>query len=275
MPSNSFMESLDALYASKGNPGDDDLDQTVADPIEMHSRTHMMETGFDGRGDIPIRAPDLAYQLFLKTLRDDDDHTQLKLALSQAGTAAADKFLSKLFNPANKNRTIETLAKSCGIGIPQLRDIWRTARIDEGLMNLLNEYPRAMKDVARDSRSTREACKFCGGTGKIVDEHAEPPEVIRPRGRRRSKLDYDAPEPKPVLIACPNCKGFGSIRKVGDKDSRALMGQILGVSGKVAPLVDARTSIFNLESVIGDIEQMQKAQPTVYDIEPDPEDKPE
>ncbi len=212
---------------------------------------------FDGRGLIKIRdkkSPDLAYRLFLKQLGDDENHTALKTALVIVGTPQAEKFLAFLFNPRKRKTPIEVLAKQCGIGIPQLREIWRTARLDQGMMALLNAYPKAMEDVAKDSRSTREACKFCSGSGRIVDENA-PQRVERPRLIHRKKREEVA-EPEPVLISCHSCRGRGWVRKSGDKEARALMGQILGVSGKPAPLFASNVTNISVESVINEIEQM-------------------
>lgn len=231
--------------------------EQVSDPSEMLERpiaNLMNEKGFDGRGIIKIRPrrsqPDLAYQLFIQSLGDDANHTHLKLALSSVDTIPAQKFLAYLFNPKLKKTPIETLAKRCGIGIPQLRDIWRSARLDQGLLALLNEYPETMKDVARDARSTREACKFCGGTGQIVDEH-QPPIIVR-MGKRGEE-----PTTKPALTRCHSCDGEGWVRKAGDRDARQLMGEVLGVSGKKAPVFASTTNIFSVESVIAEIDQMQ------------------
>lgn len=233
------------------------------------------EPGFDGRGMVKIRTkpdkPDLAYRLFMKSLGDDADHTRLKTSLIAVDHPAARRFLAYLFDGRKRRTPIETLAKMAGLGIPQLRDIWRQARLDEGLLALLNEYPRTMKDVALDARSTREMCKPCGGSGKLIDES-------RPALRNRNDVAV------PFYIDCPPCNGKGWVRKPGDKDARQLMGQILGVSGKAAPLVNTSVTNITLESVINDIESMSKLmsrgqpQPGMYDVKaealPEPLEEP-
>lgn len=271
LPSVEVMSRIDDAFLSETNRAHP-LDRTELE----RKGEFMVENGFNGRGIIPVRdnpkKPDVAYRLFLEKLGDDQNHTQLKAALASVGTAQSTRFLRLLLDQRKKKTPIEILAKQCGIGIPQLREIWRTARLDEGMLALLNAYPRAMKDVARDTRSTREACKFCGGTGKLVDEYAEQkPEKLQLQPRKRGKrdlkdLDLDLPDPAPVLITCPSCSGRGWARKSGDKEARSLMGQILGVSGKPGPLISSTVTNINLESVINEIEQLQTKRPAgIYD----------
>jgi hypothetical protein len=241
-------------------------------PEKLERRFNVMtETGFDGRGQVKVHGsrgrPDLPYRLFIKSLGDDRNHTGLKLALASVDNPAAKRFLHYLFDARRSRTPVETLAKMAGVGIPQLRQIWRQARLDEGFLCLLNAYPGAMKDVALDARSTREICKPCGGTGKLVDDTRPVPMI---RSSRRNAED----PPPPVLITCANCQGKGWMRKSGDKDARLLMGQILGVSGKPAPLVNSTVTNITLESVINDIELMTGSK-GIYDatatVVPEPE----
>src|SRR5437667_3982956 len=135
-----------------------------------------------------------------------------------------DAFMRALYDPAYKSVPIQALTRQFGISLLQVHDIWRESRMHHGMIRMLNHVPDILEDVAVDSRSTLGVCPRCDGIGSIMENMDE-------EGQASS------------VRACPECEGKQKVRRPGDRFSRELVFESIGLTGKRGPLVAIQNNL--------------------------------
>lgn len=185
-----------------------------------------------------------------------------ELAVILEGASVADPRLEKMFNmmfdPAHSNKKLATMARECGLSYTELTDVIKKHRLAEGIVRMSQHVPQVMQDVATDALNTMEPCGRCAGIGSIfVDERllrddAEPePETFDPRVEEQKLRDKGQ-----VPMECPNCKGSGEVKKIGDAGARKLVFDSMGLTGGRGPMIAIQNNTLNagdgddLESIL-------------------------
>ena len=167
---------------------------------------------------------------FIEQLCEQDEFRQ---ALACAKDANIEPFLYDLMLPKYRRWTATQLAKKHEIKMERLIDIVRDYMHSKAMLALMSGIPKIAADMVQDARSTEVECPKCDGFGIIMKEGIP---------------NRD----------CPRCKGSGAVRKVGDSDSRKLILETLGWTGKKgAPLIQQTFINANVESVIDDLERYE------------------
>lgn len=194
------------------------------------------------RGLVPIAAntkgvatPDAPYDRFFQQIGAIDQLEMLEDALSRSRNAKAGVFLDLLSTPRGRRMRLSTCAKTAGITLSEMIEIWRDSRISDGLMTLVNGIPTISGDMVQDARSTMVCCPRCDGHGKVTH--------------------------KDVEVDCPQCEGSGKIRKAGDKETRKQIFEAVGITGKKAG-INVFTGPVSVESVIDDLDRSDSIETT-------------
>lgn len=119
-------------------------------------------------------------------------------------------FLTHLFDPSYRNRSIPTIARMCDIRYIELLEILRQYHLTAGLVRMSRHVGDVLEDTAIDAKSQLTICPACNATGLL-------------KGRQ-----------------CMQCQGQGLVRTPGDATSRKLIFESQGLT-KSAVSVDARS----------------------------------
>jgi hypothetical protein len=174
------------------------------------------------------------FRKYIKTLPLEE----LKFALARNDSTKAVSFLASLTDPDNAGLDIADIAVYHGINLGDLMQIWRNDRLALAMSNLFDSLPPLTADAAEDARSVQVCCPRCDG--------AESVQVETPKGSK--------------WIECPNCRGKGTVRKVGDQKARD---HILRATGVIKPdtgmTVNIGSTSHNVESVLDELERLGEA----------------
>jgi len=146
---------------------------------------------------------------------DTIDRSQFELALSD--NDKNDKyaaFLQALSDPTYARCSFPTLLRKFNISLHEAQTIYTDHMRHMGLLLLSSQLPEVMTDVAEDAKSHMKACPRCDGD-KVV---------VFTRGNKKARKK------------CPECKGTGEVRMIGDKHARDLVFESVGLTKKQGPL---------------------------------------
>ena len=146
-------------------------------------------------------------------------------------------FHQSITDPRNARLTLVTLCRRHEVTLTDLQKVWREHQVNLGLMGMANHAPRVMENIATDAASYNDICPTCRGKGKIFSK---------------------------AKSFCPRCAGHGVVKRPGDLESRHIMMEALGVTGK-ASLV---TTINTLSASFGPEHGMEKI---IEMVQPRPE----
>jgi hypothetical protein len=166
------------------------------------------------RGLVPTAAfgiEDVAYNEFLATV-SPSTNPDAQFALATATDKRFSEFLRLLPNTGERRRSLASLAKICGISLPEWADFWRKAQMQRALAMATNAIPGLTSDLILDAKSRHLVCERCDGFGTVLDS--------------RSADDDKAMRP------CPACKGLGTTAKAGDAHARDKLLEMTGLSGR-------------------------------------------
>jgi len=133
------------------------------------------------------------------------------VALRESGNERAMQLAMRL-TKAKRNLSLARLCREEGVSLQDLNDMWKKYNLAVGQARQAALLPDAMEDTAIDALSTYVVCNRCDGTGLIT----------RPVKTADGNLEQ-------VEATCPACKGAREVRQAGDKDSRALLFESMGV----------------------------------------------
>ncbi len=189
-----------------------------------------------GRGMMPSTGhQDPTYSRWLEH-RDIDT---LKMALAYDTSPKVVAFLAALIDPRRKETDITTLAKQHSIGLTEMMQVWRHYHLTDAMTVHIEGAPAIAADVVRDARSYEVCCPRCDGAGMI--------QVTRKTGQE--------------WIDCIQCSATGSVRKIGDSQSRTLVYQTIGFTkaGGVTFNNNVQANISTVESVIDELDRLPSA----------------
>src|SRR5262245_10145355 len=83
------------------------------------------------------------------------------------------------------------------------------------LLQMCSQLPQVVADVTEDAKSHMHACPRCDGEKVVVSM----------RGNKSTRKN------------CPECKGTGEVRIIGDKHARDLVFESMKLTGQKSPLV--------------------------------------
>jgi len=202
------------------------------------------------RGEPMLASEHPEYVRFFDNIQTDD----LEDALALSSNTRFVEFLKQLCKPKFNKRTktaysVACVAKSCGITLPELNTFWRDANFARARDIAFAGIPRVMSDVVADSSNTLIPCPRCDGLGTLDPG----PNYDEMEGKKRKKT---------ALRTCPECEGIGKVKKSGDIESRKLLFETTGMTGKKAPMVAIQNNVYgpsSLESFVDNFDKLDSA----------------
>src|SRR5262245_58651488 len=130
---------------------------------------------------------------------DTIDRVQFELAFSDNDKYGA--FLQALSDPTYARCSFPTLLRKFNISLHEAQAIYTDHMRHMALLQMSSQLPQVIADVTEDAKSHMRACPRCDGE-KII-------EFTRSNKR--------------VNKNCPDCKGTGEVRVIGDRHARDLV----------------------------------------------------
>lgn len=128
----------------------------------------------------------------------------------------AKQLVEHLLDKNHRHTGTKRLAEKAGLSAPEIVDMFRDRQWLEATLVLHEELPAIIRDTAQDARAQLVPCPDCNGIGSTAE-----------------------------ATKCLPCRGTGEIRKAGDKDKLAFVGEAVGMIRKREPLVQVNTQINN------------------------------
>jgi len=147
---------------------------------------------------------------------DAIDRDQFALALSD--NAKNDKytaFLQALSDPTYARCRFPTLLRKFNISLHEAQALYTDHMRHTALLQMCSQLPQVVADVTEDAKSHMHACPRCDGEKVVVST----------RGNKRTSKK------------CPECRGTGEVRIIGDKHARDLVFESMKLTGQKSPLV--------------------------------------
>lgn len=195
---------------------------------------------------VPLKGLPRADKIF-RRLESSVPREELIAAMDSTPDERANQLMLRLLDPAFRKHSLPKLAKDVGLTYPQVLHYITKYRLDQGLLNMSAHVPKVMEDVAIDSKSKEVTCPNCEGSKVVaVTEIVEDPDT-----KKKVVLQRLDDEGRGVWKKCLVCDGAGTIRQVGDADSRKLLFETLKLTGQRGPLV----AIQNNANGVGTMEE--------------------
>jgi hypothetical protein len=181
---------------------------------------------------VPLKGKPYTDKVF-RRLEASVPREELERAMDAAPDERAQQLLMRLMDPAFRKHSLPKLAKDVGLTYPQVLHYIQRYRLDEGLLKMSAHVPQVLEDVAIDSKSKEVTCPNCEGSKVVaVTEIVEDPDT-----KKKVVLQKLDDEGRGVWKKCLVCDGAGTIRQVGDTDSRKLLFETMKLTGNRGPLV--------------------------------------
>lgn len=224
------------------------------------------------RGLVPVAGRlDTTYNDYLANigLRDESRQPQIELALASSNDIRFRTFLDYLTNPAYRRWSLAAIAKACDISLPQWAEFWQKSQHQRALAIAQQGITdHIVPDMVYDARSKDMPCDRCDGFGFVyADDLPKGAKDVRP-------MDAADPTSRPIRT-CPLCKGIGTLKQVGDTDSRKMLLEMSGMTGKKGSAVQI-TQHFGGMGIESAVERLNKISfdvgGDVIDVEAQPAD---
>ena len=132
-----------------------------------------------------------------------------------------------LEDPRARGQSLRKLCADARISFPALyfifKDALKARAHAEVLIVQSQHLPAIMEDTCLDAMAQTSPCPFCDGAGSRI-------------------LDGES-------LSCLQCEGTGKIRKPGSAESRKLVFESAGLTGKRAPLVAVQQKFYTREEI--------------------------
>lgn len=125
------------------------------------------------------------------------------------------------------HHTVDTLAKKSGLNRADVVAIFQERQSLLTTISIYESLPEIVADAATDAKASYLPCEECKGVVQT------PP--------------------------CYACGGSGKVRKPGDKEKLAFIGEAAGIVGKKGPLVQVNTQINNSSGAGKSFEELMRA----------------
>lgn len=162
-----------------------------------------------------------------KTMNDMLSKEMTREELKPVLRSVADKRFEQMFDmmhdPAHSNKSLSTIARECGVQHMELCDAIRKYKMGIGIVRMSKHVPDIMEDVAVDAKSREDVCPHCEGVGTVLRDQTV-------------QMEGESLKATKVPVECPKCHGKTTIRKPGDTNSRKLIYESIGLTGKT-PLI--------------------------------------
>lgn len=202
-------------------------------------------------GEPVLAKHDPIYQRFFESIKTDD----LEDALSRSDNKKLIEFLRLLVKPNFKSTrngektaySIATIAKSCNLTLAELNSFWRDSNLARARDIAFAGIPVVMSDVVTDASNTQVVCPRCDGLGEL---DTGPDYDTEGREKKRKKS---------TARTCPECDGLGKVKKSGDIESRKLLFETTGLTGKKGPMIAIQNNSFapsSLETFVDTFDKM-------------------
>lgn len=212
---------------------------------------------------VPRRRPPDRDKVF-RRLEGNIPREQWAEIMQAAPDDKAQRLYKILMDPRYKRRTLPWMAREAGLTYPEVVLLFKNHKMGEGTIRMSQHLPQAMEDVAVDALSKDVTCGHCKGE-KVVPVMKE--EVDDKTGKRtlvQETIEVTDPKTGSTSIAlhfehCFTCDGKGTVRIIGDADSRKLLFEATGLTGKHGPLIVQQNNFGGAQSMEDSVGQAQDA----------------
>jgi hypothetical protein len=187
---------------------------------------------------VPRKSPPRKDSVF-RRLEESVPREEMLAILGASADERAQVLLMKMMDPSCRKHSLPHLASLVGLSYPQVLQMITKFRLDEGMLRMSAHVPQVMEDVAVDAQSKEVTCGSCKGF-KNADGIAVIPVVETiddPESKKRVVVQRVDGAGNLMWERCLVCDGVGTLRKIGDADSRKLLFETLKLTGRTAPLV--------------------------------------
>ncbi len=130
----------------------------------------------------------------------------LRLFLDSNDLPKYQTLFGMMVDPAYRKYSFTTLLRKAQIPLQDIQTLYTDGMRHLGLMNMMNQLPQIMIDVAEDAKSSTQPCPRCDAHGFVPDGE----------GARD----------------CPVCDGERYIKKIGDRHARDLVFESAKLTGQ-------------------------------------------
>jgi hypothetical protein len=169
-----------------------------------------------------------------------------------ANDERAQRLMKTMLDPRFRKRTLPWMARECGLSYMDVVLLIKNHHIGDGTVRMARHVPQAMEDVAIDSLSKEVTCGNC--RGYLINSVASVPvtEVVTDEQTGRQTIQQKlGPDGASLWEKCLVCDGVGTLRKVGDADSRKILFETMGLTGRKGPLVVQQFNTGSMEDTVG------------------------
>ncbi len=141
--------------------------------------------------------------------------------------------------------SVATIAKACNLSLSEISAFWRDANLARARDIAFAGMPTVMSDVVSDASNMLVVCPRCDGLGSL-----DPGPDYDDEPKKRKKA---------VVRQCPECDGIGRVKKSGDIESRKLLFETTGLTGKKGPMIAIQNNTFapsSLETFVDTFDRM-------------------
>ena len=162
------------------------------------------------------------------------DRDAFELALS--GNDKYATFVQALHDPNYSRCSFPALLRKFNISLHEAQSLYTDYHRQLMLLRIATGAPQVAADVVEDAKSKMETCPRCDGE-RVVEST---------RGNRK------------IRKACPDCKGTGEVRVIGDRHARDLVFETMKLTKQPGPLVAINQSIGTAGALDSKFEDMMK-----------------
>jgi hypothetical protein len=177
--------------------------------------------------------------VIFRRLEQTVPRTELAHIMECCPDERAQRLFKMLVEPKYMKRTLPWMAQECGLAYQDVLVLIRNHHLGEGMIRMSAHAPQVMEDVAIDARSREVTCTNCRGyfIGEIASVPVMEAVVDEKTGRTTMTQSVDPVDGHLLFERCLVCDGVGTLRKVGDADSRKLLFETLKLTGQRGPLI--------------------------------------
>lgn len=190
--------------------------------LEKDGLRGLVPTSDNGRADA-------AYGAWFDGIEAEDD-PEFHIALAQAQEPKYRRFLEMLGQPNRRGLKIQTMAKQCGIDLPEFQQWYGKACVQMAIGVAQRKARFLVADMAQDARSRSEFCERCDGLGWVGAPDGLPVDTL---GYRIMGMRIHDGKEDPVWVrTCPKCLGKTRSDEPGDEHSRDKILELAGLVPK-------------------------------------------
>lgn len=168
---------------------------------------------------LPLRK-DPVYKQFLKEI---GGRAGLRAIAMASSNIKATELLALLDDESYKSWGAKKLLQQASISYNEVLSMRDERSRNLAVSNMIAKLPELAEDLMEDAKTLRAVCPICNG--------------LRVR-------EYTTKDNIRNVVICEGCKGFGEIRKVGDKDARQIVAKATKIiDNGPGMVIDARTQV--------------------------------